>query len=98
MVRLVRALRVILIILTIPVALFVIAQVSGRVLINDHRLARAMAVYAQDTSSSARQELEDATAAGHRRRVLQVAAAAFVLLCLGGGVVYSTRVIRAQSI
>jgi len=98
MVRLVRAIRVLLIVLAVPLALFVIAHVSGRVLINDHRLAHAIATNARDPSDSARQELADATTAGHRRRALQVAAAAFVFLCLFGGVVYSTRVIRAQTI
>jgi hypothetical protein len=93
-----RAIRVLLILLIAVVGVLVFAHLSGRMLINDHRLAHAVASYASDPTDTTRQEMAEATVAAHRRRALELLEVAGVLLLLFGGVTYSTRVIRAQTV
>ena len=93
-----RAIRVLLFLLIAVVGVFIIAHLSGQALINDHRLAHAIASYSSDPTDSTRQEVEDATDAGHHHRTLELLEAASVLLLLFGGVVYLMRIIRGQTI
>jgi predicted PurR-regulated permease PerM len=98
MVVLLQAVRFVLVLATLAVALLVILELSGRVMRDDFELAHAIAHYATNPTEATRQEVDDATAAAGGRFIIEQTVLALVFICLCGGVFIATRAIRARTI
>jgi len=98
MVILLQVLRVWLVLAILAVLLLVITDLTGNVIRDDFPLAHAIAHNAMDPTEATRKELRDAEAAGRRLFMIEYAVVAFVLVCLGWGLVVTTRGIRARTI
>lgn len=91
-----RALRFVLI---VTICLLVLANlVRFFTLTQDTRITNAISNDTIHRSEETQQELRDATAAGHRRFIIEQTVVGFVLLCLGVGVVFTTGAIRTRAI
>ena len=98
MVQLLRVLRVALVIAIAAVSFLIWLELSGRVIHDNFRIARAVVQHADNSTQVARQDLCDATVASQRRRIIEFALLASLLMCLSAGVVFITRSIRLGTI
>src|SRR3954452_4753847 len=98
MVSLLRGLRVALVIAIGVVSFLIWLELSGRAIHDDFRIARAVVQHADNRTEAPRQELEDATVAFHRRRMIELALLVGLLLCSSAGVVFTTRSLRLLTI
>src|SRR3954469_11423201 len=96
MMKRLRGLRVVLVLLADVVLFLVVTALSGYVIRDDWRLARAVVAHGQNASEATQRELDDASSAFRLRRNTERAAMTGVLFVLCAGIVFTTRAIRAQ--
>jgi hypothetical protein len=79
-------------------SLLIYADLSGHVMVDNWRLARAISRHGESPTAGTEHELDDATAAAARQRTIVLVFEALLFAAALGGVVVTTRSIRKNDL